>query len=585
MPLPRRITLFRTLALLCAIAVAPACDTTRAPFSDVTAPSPSSPRFVVVPTQGTASSLDFATWNLDWFGDAANGPTNEALQQANVRDVIAGADADIWALEEVVTKAAFDTLIARLPGYAGVLANDPSVVNGPQYYSDFSNMEQKVALVYKTSIATVKSAQIILTANDFDFAGRPPMEVKLSVNLNGATEDLVVIVLHMKAGADGDSYARRQNAGAALKSYLDTTYPTQKVIVLGDWNDDVDTSIFSGNPSPYQNFVTDGARYIVQTKVLSDAGLSSTVSNPDVIDHHMNTNEVAATYIANSAEIYRVDAFVPNYGTTTTDHFPVLTRYAFPGTTPTVTLTSPNGGESLAAGSVKNITWTSSGIANLRLELSVDGGATFTAISASVPASTASFAWTVPSTATTNARIRATDTASAATDTSDAAFTITAASGTANVILNEICANEPGSNTAGEFVEIVNIGTASADLGGWALSDATSVRHTFATGTSLPAGKAIVVFGGATAIPAGLTTAVAASTGTLSLNNSGDTVTLSSTSGTVISSFTYTSTLAGQDGVSMNRNPDGGATASFVLHTALSSAPSSPGTRADGTPW
>ena len=331
MPLPRRITLFRTLALLGAIAIAPACDTTRAPFTDVTAPSPTSPRFVVVPAQGTASSLDFATWNLDWFGDAANGPTNEALQQANVRDVIAGADADIWALEEVVTKAAFDTLVARLPGYAGVLANDPSVVNGPQYYSDFSNMEQKVALVYKTSVATVKSAQIILTANDFDFAGRPPMEVKLSVNVNGATEDLVVIVLHMKAGADGASYTRRQNAGAALKSYLDTTYPTQKVIVLGDWNDDVDTSILAGSPTPYANFVSDNARYTYPTKALSDAGLSSEVNyTGSVIDQHLVTNELLADYVASSAEIFRADQYVASYGTTTTDHYPVLTRYTVP---------------------------------------------------------------------------------------------------------------------------------------------------------------------------------------------------------------------------------------------------------------
>jgi hypothetical protein len=372
-----------------------------------------------------------------------------------------------------------------------------------------------------------------------------------------------------------------------LKTYLDATYPTQKVWVIGDWNDDVDTSIFPGHASPYQNFVSDSAHYTVQTKVLSDAGLASTVNNPDVIDHHMNTNEVAGTYIAGSAEIYRVDAFVPGYGTTTSDHYPVLTRYAFAGggTAPTVTITSPNGGGSVVAGSVQNITWTSSNITNLQLAYTLDGGATFTTIVSSTPAATGSFAWTVPSVTSSNAKVRATDTASAASDTSDAAFAITASGGTANVILNEILANEPGSNTAGEFVEIVNIGTAPADLSGWTLSDASLVRHTFAAGTSLADGKAIVVFGGASAIPAGLVGAVAASTGTLSLANGGDTVTLKSNSAAIISSFTYTSALSGTDGVSMNRSPDGGSTASFVLHTALSSLSSSPGTRADGAPW
>jgi len=542
---------------------------------------------VSVSAKGSATTLDIGSWNLEFFGDPANGPTDDALQLSNVTNVIGGTDFDIWGLEEVVSVPRFNSLISQLPGYAGFVANDPSVVNGPAFYSDFNNQEQKVGLLFKTSIVTVQSAAVILTQNDNDFAGRPPLEVKVRISLNGATEDDVIIVIHPKCCSDATSYQRRVNASNALKAYVDATYPTQKVWVIGDWNDDVDTSIFPVNPSPYQNFVSDSARYTVQTKVLSDAGFASTVSFPDMIDHHMNTNEVAATFIAGSAEVYRVDSFVPNYGTTTSDHFPVLTRYNFGGggTTPAVTLISPNGGESFAGGSVHNITWTSSGIANLRLEFSLDGGASFTTIVGSTPAAAGSFAWAVPNTASTNTVVRATDTASAATDSSNAAFTITTGGGTANVILNEILANEPGSNTAGEFVEIVNIGTAAADLSGWTLSDSTATRHTFPSGTSLAAGKAVVVFAGASAIPAGLTNAVAASTGALSLNNSGDTVTLTSNTSTVISSFTYTSTLAGQDGVSMNRNPDAGSTASFVLHTALSSAPSSPGTHANGTPF
>jgi PKD repeat protein len=333
---PHRRFIVRPLVLLAALALAGACET---PFAPSTSPTlaPSAPRYATVPAQGSSASLDFATWNLNWFGDAANGPTNEALQQSNVRDVIAGADADIWALEEVVGKPAFDSLVARLPGYTGVLANDPSVVNGPQYYSDFNNTEQKVALVYKTSIATLRSARIILTANDYDFAGRPPMEVKLTVTLNGVSEDLVVIVLHMKAGADAASWQRRQNAGIALKNYLTSTYPTQKVIVLGDWNDDVDTSILAGSPTPYANFVADSANYRFPTKVLSDSGLTSEVNyTGSVIDQHLVTNDLLTDYIFGSSKIFRADQYIASYGTTTTDHYPVLTRYTVPaGGTPT----------------------------------------------------------------------------------------------------------------------------------------------------------------------------------------------------------------------------------------------------------
>jgi hypothetical protein len=151
------------------------------------------------------------------------------------------------------------------------------------------------------------------------------------------------------------------------------------------------------------------------------------------------------------------------------------------------------------------------------------------------------------------------------------------------IIVNEILANEPGSNTAGEFVELVNVGGSSVDLSGWTISDATGVRHTFAAGASLAPGKAVVVFGAASGIPVGLSNAVAASTGGLNLGNSGDTVTVKNATGTSIDGYTYASSLAAADGVSMNRSPDATAGAGFVLHNSLSGFTASAGKRVNGT--
>src|SRR5262245_34980665 len=285
----------------------------------------------VVPSRGTDTTLDIASWNIEWFGNTSNGPTNEALQLQNARDVIAGADMDIWGVAEISDLTHWNDLKAQLPGYAGFIAKEPNVVNGAAFYSDFSGTEQNVGILYKTSIATVTDARVILAGNDFDFAGRPPMQVTLRVTLNGATENIVVIVLHAKCCNDSDSLTRRRNASNALKSYLDTNFPTQKVWVIGDFNDDVDTSITSGNASPYANFVNDAARYRFPTKALSDAGIASTVSFSDTIDHHLNSNEANATYVAGSAEVFRVDSFISNYRNTTGDHFPVLSRYNFGG--------------------------------------------------------------------------------------------------------------------------------------------------------------------------------------------------------------------------------------------------------------
>ncbi|HEY7769608.1 lamin tail domain-containing protein, partial [Longimicrobium sp.] len=174
-------------------------------------------------------------------------------------------------------------------------------------------------------------------------------------------------------------------------------------------------------------------------------------------------------------------------------------------------------------------------------------------------------------------------TSATVTDASNASFTITVASTPAQVILNEILANEAGSNVAGEFVELVNVGGTSISIAGWTISDATGVRHTFAAGTTLAAGKAIVVYGATSGIPAGSTNAVGASTAQLNLSNSGDSVILKDGSGVTKASYTYPSSLSGTDGVSMNRNPDASATGSWVLHTSISTLQSSGGKRANGT--
>ena len=583
MTLLRRSTAARALAGALVLSLV-ACQAATDLLSTPQPISASAPRFATVPAQGTATTLDVGNWNIEWYGDVNNGPTDETLQQSNVHDVIAGADVDVWGLEEVVSQTAWNNLKAGLPGYAGVLSSDANVTNGAAYYT---STEQKVAVLYKTSVATFVSAKLVCTASDYDFAGRPPLEVTLDVSVNGASERLVVIVLHNKAFNDATSWQRRQNASVCLKSYLDTTYPTQKVMVVGDWNDDTDTSITVGSPTPFANFINDPARYTFPTKALSDAHIASTVSYPDFIDHQLATNEQMADYVASSAHVLRADQYITSYGTTTTDHYPVISQWIIPGgggggTTPAVTVTSPNGGESWLAGSSQAITWSSANVANVKLEYSADAGATWSTVAASVPASPASFAWTVPSATTTSGLVRVSDVASATSDVSNATFSVTAASTPAKIIINEIMANEPGSNTVGEYVEIVNIGGTAQSIAGWTISDATQVRHTFAAGTTLQPGKAIVVFGAASGIPAGTPNAIGSSTGNLNLANAGDSVILKNGT-TTVDSYTYSSSLASQDGVSMNRKPDLTAGAAFVLHNTISTLKGSPGTKADGS--
>ena len=147
-------------------------------------------------------------------------------------------------------------------------------------------------------------------------------------------------------------------------------------------------------------------------------------------------------------------------------------------------------------------------------------------------------------------------------------------------------ANGDGSASAtqDEFVEIINFTTSALDLSGVTLSDASSVRHTFAPGTILPALGSIVVFGGGT--PTGLfagARVVVASSGTLGLNNGGDTVTIASASGTTLDAVTFGS----QTGVSQSLHRSPGLEGPLTVHSTITGAVGdySPGTTPSGFPY
>ena len=97
------------------------------------------------------------------------------------------------------------------------------------------------------------------------------------------------------------------------------------------------------------------------------------------------------------------------------------------------TVTSPNGGEVLAGGAARSITWNAAAVSDsylgsnpIRLDVSSDGGSSWSTIASGL-ANSGSYPWTVPSIDTSSALIRLTATdllGKSASDTSDAPFTI-----------------------------------------------------------------------------------------------------------------------------------------------------------------
>jgi HYDIN/CFA65/VesB family protein/Ig-like domain-containing protein/immunoglobulin I-set domain protein len=122
----------------------------------------------------------------------------------------------------------------------------------------------------------------------------------------------------------------------------------------------------------------------------------------------------------------------------------------------TIALTSPNGGESWCSGSSQNITWTSSGVTNAKIELSTNSGASFDQVLiASTPAAGGSWAWNIPGgqAAADNYRVKVSDASdSDVNDESTANFAI----GGAIMITTQ---PQPVTICEGQFLVVVLVAT------------------------------------------------------------------------------------------------------------------------------
>jgi hypothetical protein len=95
---------------------------------------------------------------------------------------------------------------------------------------------------------------------------------------------------------------------------------------------------------------------------------------------------------------------------------------------PTITVTSPDGGENWVVGSSHNITWTSQDYnGNVKIEYSTNAGSTWTIIAAST-ANDGTESWIIPNAPTVQGRVKVSDAATGTpSDMSNANFTISAA--------------------------------------------------------------------------------------------------------------------------------------------------------------
>ena len=279
--------------------------------------------------------------------------------------------------------------------------------------------------------------------------------------------DLYAISVHLLSSSSG---SRNTEAGQLVQNIHNL--PANAYVVLGgDFNttsrseacvQTLASVLSTGGPFPVDEAGlgnTNANRNKPYDWVLASGGLQA-LQTDTVIGGHTFADGVVAdtrvyTPIAELAPALAADSSASNM-----QHMAVVRDFALPGASPppppTVLVTAPNGADSWAAGSSQTITWTTTSVDNVSVELTTDG-TTFTTLSASTPGADGQLIVTAPSIATTSARVRVSATPGGSpSDVSDAAFTITVAPPPPDgkVFINEVLANEPGSDTAGEFVEL-----------------------------------------------------------------------------------------------------------------------------------
>jgi endonuclease/exonuclease/phosphatase family metal-dependent hydrolase len=250
-----------------------------------------------------ASSLALMTWNVEWFQDPAEGPSDDALQFARVLEVLRRTDADLIALQEVASAAAFEQLVAALPGHSGVL-------------SDYA-WTQKLGLLYAESRLSVRSVSALEGLAD---AGRPPLDVRLELQPEGTA--LRVVVLHAKARDDAESYATRVRFAAELARRLAPEH--ELTLVLGDFNDGLAHALSADRAAPYAPLLAIGLAPL-SGPLEAETGAERS-SWPGTLDHILASEPLAARLVPGSVDVLQREllAVYPDFVRTVSDHFPVV---------------------------------------------------------------------------------------------------------------------------------------------------------------------------------------------------------------------------------------------------------------------
>lgn len=267
-----------------------------------------------VPAYGSSKTIDMASWNLFWYGHPSYGSTNNAAQRAGVAEVIRNSRVDIWFFQEVVDSADLTQVLDESGSFGHV-------------YSDYWQ-DQKMGIAWDASKWTLARDSQLFPQNSSSFAsGRLPLFVQLIAQ--DYSDTLSLIGIHLKAHTGTEekklaSYINRKESATLLNQWQ-KAYPYKKIVIAGDWNDDLDQSNYHDTLSPFEKVMDESGAFIFEKE--SFAGENSWYYGNSMIDHMWVTARMYASFKPNSQKILPLDWYLNAYPTEVSDHFPIFAAF------------------------------------------------------------------------------------------------------------------------------------------------------------------------------------------------------------------------------------------------------------------
>ena len=261
------------------------------------------------PNFNSDESIEIITWNCEFFPHA-NDSTVFALAEA-----VSDMDVDIIAFQELRRVGWFSKLMAYLPQYNYIVSEQASFMD--------------LAIIFKSDMFEFVRQYEPFSENDYNFAGRPPLQADLLIKTDNGEIPLSIINIHMKCCDSG--LQRRKNAVKMLHNYVDGTFESQSnIILLGDWNDDT-----KDNPGEhcFEPFFQDDRFYFTTREIAFDINQASYPKEPYVsfLDHIMISEKLLPRESSYDVKTILMGDFMGGYDVYEayiSDHRPVLLSFS-----------------------------------------------------------------------------------------------------------------------------------------------------------------------------------------------------------------------------------------------------------------